>query len=69
MMLVDNGIGFDPSVSPQPRAYGLRDLHERVAHHGGVLIIKSAPMRGTEVMLKVPILPTASLSPMATSIG
>lgn len=69
MTIADNGIGFDPAAPRQPNGYGLLDLHERVARHGGALVLKSAPTRGTEIVLKVQTGPLASSSPAPLAIG
>ena len=55
MRIVDNGIGFDPGAPRKAGSFGLLDLHERVAAHGGELILKSAHAHGTEVTLNLPI--------------
>ena len=55
MRIVDNGIGFDPTAPRKQDSFGLLDLHERVAGHGGELIVKGARGHGTEVTVKIPI--------------
>jgi signal transduction histidine kinase len=55
MRIVDNGIGFDPGAPRKPDSFGLLDLQERVAGHGGELIVKGARAHGTEVTVKIPI--------------
>lgn len=63
MRITDNGIGFDPAAPRKPGSFGLLDLHERVARHGGELIVKSARPRGTEIALSIPLpLPAADTS-------
>ncbi|MDB5790510.1 MAG: hypothetical protein JWQ80_534 [Massilia sp.] len=57
MRIIDNGIGFDPAAPRKPSSFGLLDLHERVARHGGELIVRSERTHGTEVMLGLPIAP------------
>jgi signal transduction histidine kinase len=54
MSIVDNGIGFDPAAPRKANSFGLLDLHERVARHGGKLIVKGARAHGTEVALDIP---------------
>lgn len=52
----DDGRGFDPSAgfSDGPR-YGLVGMRERVWQMGGELTVESAPGKGTEVRLEVPV--------------
>jgi signal transduction histidine kinase len=57
MRIVDNGIGFDPAAPRKPDSFGLLALHQRVARHGGKLIVKGAHAHGTEVVLDLPIAP------------
>jgi signal transduction histidine kinase len=66
MRIVDNGVGFDPAAPRKPSSFGLLDLHERVALHGGDLIVKGARAHGTEVVLDIPIAPPDPSSPPAT---
>jgi signal transduction histidine kinase len=56
----DNGAGFDPdaadrSVSNPSSGQGLHNMAERALMLGGKLIVRSAPGRGTEIYLKVPV--------------
>jgi signal transduction histidine kinase len=60
MSIVDNGIGFDPAAPRKSSSFGLLDLHERVARHGGELIVKGARAHGTEVVLDIPIAPSSA---------
>lgn len=55
MCIVDNGIGFDTAAPRKPSSFGLLDLQERVAGHGGTLIVKGARSHGTEVVMHIPI--------------
>lgn len=59
MRIVDNGIGFDPAAPRKPGSFGLFDLDERVAGHGGTLVVRRARRHGTEVLLTLPIAPPA----------
>jgi signal transduction histidine kinase len=69
MSIVDNGIGFDPAAPRKASSFGLLDLHERVARHGGDLIVKGARGHGTEVVLEVPIAPSSLDSSSLPAIG
>ena len=45
-------MGFDPDLATgQPGSFGLRGLRERAAHLGGELEVRSAPGKGTTVIL------------------
>lgn len=50
----DDGCGFDPKVTKK-RRYGLQGIHERARLLGGSEIIDSAPGRGTEIRVTLPI--------------
>ncbi|MGY1841220.1 MULTISPECIES: sensor histidine kinase [unclassified Modestobacter] len=47
----DDGVGFDPAVSP---GVGLAGLRDRAAEVGGAVDVVSAPGRGTRVTVRVP---------------
>lgn len=49
----DDGQGFDPR-KPKPGHYGMINLRERAAKIGGLLVVDSAPGRGTHVSLSTP---------------
>jgi len=49
----DNGIGFDPATINE--GFGLIGINERVREMGGRLDIHSAPGRGTELIVSVPL--------------
>jgi signal transduction histidine kinase len=48
----DDGVGFDPAVSPGVGLAGLRDRAEQV---GGAVDVVSAPGEGTRVTVRVPV--------------
>ncbi|MCL1950760.1 MAG: sensor histidine kinase [Turicibacter sp.] len=54
LRIIDNGVGFDP-VQRKAGSYGLGSMHERTTEIGGSLKIISAPGKGTQVEVKVPI--------------
>jgi len=54
LQIRDNGVGFDPS--DKVRTYGLLGIKERALMIGGEAGIESAPGRGTQVSLRIPIL-------------
>lgn len=47
----DRGVGFDLGTIPADRQGIRRSIHERMARHGGVAHVRSAPGQGTEVEL------------------
>jgi signal transduction histidine kinase len=53
----DDGVGFDPSVDPGGASphYGLVGMRERVEHAGGEFHLTSAPGRGTQVRVTIPL--------------
>jgi PAS domain S-box-containing protein len=51
----DNGRGLRPEQWKEGRSLGLRGLHERVKLVGGGVKISSAPEKGTEVTLSLPM--------------
>lgn len=69
MCIIDNGIGFDPGAPRKANSFGLLDLQERVAGHGGELIVKGARSHGTEVLLKIPVLAPSTDSASRAAIG
>lgn len=59
VVIRDRGKGFDPDVvrkrRPDDVSFGLFSIQERLAHLGGSMEIESAPGRGTQVTLVVPV--------------
>ena len=53
LKIVDDGHGFDPTVTPEHGHFGLRGLYERAQLIGGKLVIESRPGDGTTVHLTV----------------
>jgi len=54
--ITDNGQGFDVAARQADAAgLGLRAMCDRVAEHGGVLAIDSAPGAGTRVRARFPL--------------
>jgi signal transduction histidine kinase len=52
--LADDGRGFDLAGSREGH-WGLVGMHERAGQIGGQLYVRSAPGKGTEVALELPI--------------
>jgi two-component system, NarL family, sensor kinase len=55
LVLNDNGVGFEPSITPDGR-FGLIGLNERANLLGGTLKIESLPGHGTKVEVVVPMI-------------
>ena len=53
--VVDDGIGFSPQDPRKPDSYGLLGLRERASLLGGDVEIRSAPGRGTCVVVRFPV--------------
>lgn len=49
----DEGVGFDPRIADQ--GFGLRGMRERAGLVGASIEIDSAPARGTEIRVEIPI--------------
>ena len=52
--IADNGIGFDPEKAEMGRGYGLSNIKDRAERLGGILIVDTAPGRGTQLSIRVP---------------
>lgn len=57
VLLCDNGVGFEPSAVEGSNHYGLRGMRERIQKIGGQLAIQSAPGKGTEIAITIPLPP------------
>lgn len=55
LRIVDAGLGFDPNLGNATAGIGLLGMRERLRLVGGTLSIRSAPMRGTEILAQVPL--------------
>lgn len=55
LVMADDGAGFNPKAGVRPSAVGLAGIRERVAALGGSCRIDSAPGRGTEIAVTVPV--------------
>jgi len=55
LVISDDGVGFSDDARNKPRSFGLRGIHERVAHLGGTVKISSNPERGTQIALFIPL--------------
>jgi signal transduction histidine kinase len=57
--IVDDGAGFDVESARHP-GHGLANVSERIAAHGGILVVESTPGRGTTVRANIPIADAAA---------
>jgi two-component system, NarL family, sensor histidine kinase LiaS len=53
--LRDNGVGFDKSLTAGGGGFGLKGMRERIEKVGGQLVIETAPGKGTDIAIVVPI--------------
>lgn len=54
-IISDDGVGFGDMARNKPRTFGLRGIHERVAHLGGSVNIASSIESGTQITIIVPL--------------
>ena len=66
--IVDDGVGYDV-VSARHAGQGLANMSDRIAAHGGTLVVESAPGRGTTVRANIPVTDAATqlVGPVAPS--
>ncbi len=59
LLIKDNGIGFDPAtlagVRDTDRGYGLYSMRERVDLLKGTMVLNTAPSKGTEIHVIIPL--------------
>jgi two-component system, NarL family, sensor kinase len=51
----DHGVGYDPKQLGSHAGLGLSSMEERATSMGGAFVLKTAPGKGTEVMVQLPI--------------
>jgi PAS domain S-box-containing protein len=51
----DDGVGFNPDEAIKSQGLGLVSMRERVKLVKGEIVIKSKPMKGTEITVRVPV--------------
>ncbi len=56
LIISDDGVGFSEVARNKPRSFGLRGVHERVAHLGGTVKIASTLGKGTQIAVFVPLM-------------
>lgn len=55
LIVSDDGVGFSEAARDKPHSFGLRGIHERVAHLGGTVKIASTLGVGTQIAVFVPL--------------
>ena len=55
LIISDDGVGFSDAARNKPHSFGLRGIHERVAHLGGRVNISSNPNGGTQIAIFIPL--------------
>lgn len=58
LSIEDDGIGFDASKLGTAASFGILGMKERVASLNGVFELKTAPGKGTRIVIKIPVNPT-----------
>ena len=53
--LRDNGVGFDSAFTGGTSHYGLKGMRERIRKIGGELVIDTAPGKGTDIKIVIPL--------------
>ena len=56
LSISDNGIGLNPQTPRKPGSFGLATQQEQVAAHGGMLIIDTAHVQGTSLVVRLPLM-------------
>lgn len=55
LIISDDGVGFSETERNKPRSFGLRGVHERVAHLGGTVKMASNLGMGTQIAIFIPL--------------
>lgn len=55
LIISDDGVGFGDNARNKPRSFGLRGIHERVAHLRGTVKIASTLTKGTQIAIFIPL--------------
>jgi signal transduction histidine kinase len=56
VVIVDHGVGFDPTFDIRKAATaGLNGMRERANMLGGYMVVKSAPKEGTKILVMLPL--------------
>ena len=65
LTIADDGVGFDPKKAELGKGYGLPNIKDRAEGLGGILMIDTAPGKGTRLRISFPLeeQPTVSRTP------
>lgn len=66
LSVIDEGVGFNPNVSPKSEGLGLLSMRERLRLVGGRISIESRPLWGTRITATVPLTSAAMELPHET---
>lgn len=61
----DDGKGINPSAFTDPKSLGLMGMNERAENVGGQVVVSPNPVKGTDVILTVPLPTAATDTPLA----
>ena len=61
--LRDNGVGFNVAATENSNHYGIKGMRERIRKIGGEISLQSAPGKGTEIHITVPLSPKPARQP------
>jgi signal transduction histidine kinase len=59
LLVIDDGLGFDPVVEHELKGVGLVSMRERARHAGGDVTLTTKPGQGTRVEVRVPLVDSA----------
>jgi len=62
----DNGVGFDVEAAMSSQGLGLISMRERASLVGGTMLIRSKPLGGTEITVRVPLVWPKAASEMTS---
>jgi signal transduction histidine kinase len=60
LTISDNGRGFDTAA--ESRGFGMASMRQRAAKIGAALVIRSAPMDGTSIVVELPLAPRRTVA-------
>ena len=59
LLVVSSGKGFDVEAGLRSQGLGLSSMRERVRLMHGTITIESTPMKGTRILVRLPLMPQA----------
>ncbi len=54
LQIADDGVGFDLEKAEMGRGYGLPNIKDRAERLGGILVVNTAPGKGTRLSIRIP---------------